>query len=63
MLAKNLHLPGLPGSAIRRVAVFPYGTHAIFIGEVERVRLSSPVLPLIYHDATYCTSAPAVAAA
>jgi len=47
----------------RRVAVFPYGTHAIFIGEVERVRLSSPVLPLIYHDATYCTSAPAVAAA
>ena len=46
-----------------RVATFPYGTHAIFIGEVERVRLSSPVLPLIYHDATYCTSAPAVAAA
>jgi flavin reductase (DIM6/NTAB) family NADH-FMN oxidoreductase RutF len=47
----------------RRVAVFPYGTHAIFIGEVERVRLSSPVLPLIYHDAAYCTSAPAGAAA
>jgi flavin reductase (DIM6/NTAB) family NADH-FMN oxidoreductase RutF len=47
----------------RRVAVVPYGTHAIFIGEVECVRLSSPVAPLIYHDAAYCTSAPAVAAA
>jgi len=30
---------------------------------MQRVRLSSPVAPLIYHDATYCTSAPAVAAA
>jgi flavin reductase (DIM6/NTAB) family NADH-FMN oxidoreductase RutF len=47
----------------RCVAVVPYGTHAIFIGEVEWVRLSSPVAPLIYHDATYCTSIPAVAAA
>jgi flavin reductase (DIM6/NTAB) family NADH-FMN oxidoreductase RutF len=46
-----------------RVAAFPYGTHTIFIGEVESVRLPPPVQPLIYHDATYCTSAPAAAAA
>lgn len=47
----------------RRVAAVPYGTHTIFIGEVERVKLSSPVEPLIYHDATYCTSTPAEVAA
>jgi flavin reductase (DIM6/NTAB) family NADH-FMN oxidoreductase RutF len=47
----------------QRVAAFPYGTHTIFIGEVEQVRVSSPVRPLIYHDAAYCTSTPANAAA
>ena len=47
----------------RRVAAVPYGTHTIFIGEVEHVKLSSPVEPLIYHDATYCTSIPAHVAA
>src|SRR5579884_612973 len=33
----------------RRVAAIPYGTHAIFIGDVEEVKLSSPIEPLIYH--------------
>ena len=47
----------------QRVAALPYGTHTIFIGEVEQVRVSLPVQPLIYHDATYCTSTPANAAA
>jgi flavin reductase (DIM6/NTAB) family NADH-FMN oxidoreductase RutF len=40
-----------------RTAMFPYGSHTIFIGEIEEVLLSDMVPPLIYHDAAYCTSA------
>ena len=37
-----------------RVAkMIPYGTHSIVIGEVEAVRLSDTVEPLIYQDGAY----------
>jgi flavin reductase (DIM6/NTAB) family NADH-FMN oxidoreductase RutF len=43
----------------RKAAAVPYGTHTIFIGEVELVNVHDPVDPLIYQDATYCFSVPA----
>ena len=42
----------------RKAAAVPYGTHTIFIGEVELVNVHDPVDPLIYQDATYCFSVP-----
>jgi flavin reductase (DIM6/NTAB) family NADH-FMN oxidoreductase RutF len=47
----------------RRIAALPVGTHCIFIGKVERVRASSSVQPLIFHDAAYCTFPSAIAVA
>jgi flavin reductase (DIM6/NTAB) family NADH-FMN oxidoreductase RutF len=40
----------------RKVAAVPYGTHTIFIGEAEAAKVSDPIEPLIYQDATYCVS-------
>jgi len=42
----------------RKAAAVPYGTHTVFIGEVELVNVHDPVDPLIYQDATYCFSVP-----
>jgi flavin reductase (DIM6/NTAB) family NADH-FMN oxidoreductase RutF len=43
----------------RKVALIPYATHTIFIGEAETVELRPAAEPLIYHNATYCVSVPA----
>jgi flavin reductase (DIM6/NTAB) family NADH-FMN oxidoreductase RutF len=40
----------------RRVAAVPFGSHSIFIGEVERVLVRDPIEPLIYQNAAYCSS-------
>ncbi len=37
----------------RRIQHFPYGTHSIFIGEVEEVAVRGDVDPLIYVDGRY----------
>ncbi len=42
----------------KKAAAVPYGTHTIFIGEAERVDVHGPADPLIYQDATYCSSVP-----
>ena len=42
----------------RKVAVTPFGTHTIFIGEVSNVRLTERQAPLIYQNAAYCTTVP-----
>jgi flavin reductase (DIM6/NTAB) family NADH-FMN oxidoreductase RutF len=43
----------------KKAAAIPYGTHTIFIGEAELVNVRDPIDPLIYQDATYCSSVPA----
>ncbi len=47
----------------RRMVAVPYGTHTIFVGQVTRVRVDHRTRPLIYAEATYCISQPAIAAA
>jgi flavin reductase (DIM6/NTAB) family NADH-FMN oxidoreductase RutF len=42
----------------KKAAAVPYGTHTIFIGEAETVKVRDPIEPLIYQDATYCFSVP-----
>jgi flavin reductase len=37
----------------RRIQHFPYGTHSIFIGEVEEVAVRGDVDPLVYVDGKY----------
>ncbi|HEX8061880.1 MAG TPA: flavin reductase family protein [Allosphingosinicella sp.] len=37
----------------RRIRHFPYGTHSIFIGEVEEVKVRGDVDPLVYVDGRY----------
>ena len=37
----------------RRIKHFPYGTHSIFIGEVEAVSVRTDVDPLVYVDGRY----------
>jgi flavin reductase len=37
----------------RRIKHFPYGTHSIFIGEVEEVAVRGDVDPLVYVDGNY----------
>lgn len=37
----------------RRIQHFPYGTHSIFIGEVEEVAVRGDVDPLLYVDGRY----------
>lgn len=43
----------------RRTAAIPYGTHTIFIGEVEEAASRDVVAPLVYQDAAYCVARPA----
>lgn len=42
---------------VKQLAV-PFGTHTIFIGEVEDVQLAEHAAPLLYQNATYCRSTP-----
>jgi flavin reductase (DIM6/NTAB) family NADH-FMN oxidoreductase RutF len=42
-----------------KVAMLPFGIHAIVIGEVDEVGLGDTAEPLLYCDATYCISVPA----
>ena len=37
----------------RRIQHFPYGTHSIFIGEVEEVAVRPDIDPLVYVDGKY----------
>ena len=37
----------------RRIRHFPYGTHSIFVGEVEEVKVRGDVDPLLYVDGRY----------
>jgi flavin reductase (DIM6/NTAB) family NADH-FMN oxidoreductase RutF len=37
----------------RRIRHFPYGTHSIFVGEVEDVAVREDVDPLVYVDGRY----------
>ena len=37
----------------RRIKHFPYGTHSIFVGEVEEVKARDDVDPLVYVDGRY----------
>lgn len=41
-----------------KVAAMPYGTHSLFIGEVRSVRFGGRQAPLLYHNASYCSSLP-----
>jgi len=42
---------------VKKLAV-PFGTHTVFIGEVDDVQLSDRSAPLLYQNATYCRSIP-----
>lgn len=44
----------------RRMAAMPYGTHTIFVGQVTRAHVDSHTRPLLYAEASYCTSQPAL---
>lgn len=64
------HSNGLPVLAnaqtalvCRRTAAMPFGTHTIFVGEVESVSNREEIAPLIYENAAYCRSRPVTAVA
>ena len=40
----------------RRIQHFPYGTHSIFIGEVEEVTVREDVHPLVYLNGRYLSA-------
>ena len=42
----------------KKVASTPFGTHTVFIGEVIKVRLTDRQAPLLYKNASYCTTGP-----
>ena len=44
----------------RKLAAMPFGTHTIFVGQVEDVAMRDPIAPLVYQDAAYCVASPAV---
>lgn len=48
--------------ACRRVAATPYGTHTVFIGQVVSAEVHESTRPLLYEDARYCASSPALTA-
>ncbi len=55
--AGMLVLPAAHATVVcRRMAAVPYGTHTIFIGQVMRARVDSETRPLLYAEASYCTS-------
>lgn len=41
-----------------KAAAMPFGTHTIIVGTVSDVRIGDRQQPLIYKDASYCTSQP-----
>ncbi len=43
----------------RKIAAIPLGTHTIFVGEVDDVKIREAVAPLVYQDAVYCVASPA----
>ncbi|WP_180897917.1 flavin reductase family protein [Martelella soudanensis] len=43
-----------------RVAAVPFGTHTIFVGRVLRAHVDEETRPLLYQDAAYHTSLPAL---
>lgn len=43
----------------KKGAAIPYGTHTIFVGEVEHVGLRDAIAPLVYQDGAYCVASPA----
>ena len=45
----------------RKVAMIPFGSHSIVIGEVDDIGSSETAGPLLYRDANYCVSVPQVA--
>ena len=54
-------LDGAHASVVcRRKAALPYGTHTMFIGEVVFARVDEASRPLLYEDARYHSSRPAV---
>jgi flavin reductase (DIM6/NTAB) family NADH-FMN oxidoreductase RutF len=44
----------------RKMGAMPFGTHTIFVGQVEDVALRDPIAPLVYQDAAYCVAQPTV---
>jgi flavin reductase (DIM6/NTAB) family NADH-FMN oxidoreductase RutF len=44
----------------RRMVAVPYGTHTIFVGQVTRARVDDRTRPLLYAEAEYCISQPAI---
>jgi len=44
----------------RRAAAVPYGTHTLFIGQVVDAIVEGATRPLLYEDAQYCSSQPAI---
>ncbi|MDO1582663.1 flavin reductase family protein [Rhizobium oryzicola] len=56
-----LYLPNAHAAiACRRVAAMPYGTHTVFIGQVISAEVQESTRPLLYENAQYCASSPAV---
>jgi flavin reductase (DIM6/NTAB) family NADH-FMN oxidoreductase RutF len=43
----------------RKAAALPFGSHTIFVGQVEDVGIRDVIAPLVYQDANYCVTAPA----
>ena len=44
----------------KKAAAIPYGTHTIVVGQVEQVGVRDAIAPLVYQDASYCTTSPAI---
>lgn len=44
----------------QRIAAVPYGTHTLFIGRVLDAFTAETTRPLLYENAQYCSTAPAV---
>ena len=42
----------------RKSTVVPYGSHAVFFGDVEEVRTRADIAPLLYQNGDYGTCAP-----
>jgi flavin reductase (DIM6/NTAB) family NADH-FMN oxidoreductase RutF len=44
----------------RKAKAITYGTHTVFFGDVTRVKVRELVAPLVYQNAGYCVTTPAV---
>lgn len=44
----------------KRMAAMPYGTHTMFVGQVQAARVSDDAASLIYENAKYCAATPVV---